>query len=192
MNTPDQPHQFQNREAWRAWLQENHAARKEAWIVILKNHAPKNGIYYEEAVEEALCFGWIDGVMKSTPEAFYYLRFSPRKQNSTWSASNQKRVAQLIEQGRMTEAGLAKIREARENGEWDAAIRREDPSNLPDDLQKALAANAGAQANFEQYPASQKKQILYWIASAKMAKTRRARIQSVVEMAAQKKRFGER
>jgi uncharacterized protein YdeI (YjbR/CyaY-like superfamily) len=189
---PDQPLHFQNIDEWQAWLRENHMAQKEAWLVILKNHVAQRGVYYEEAVEEAICFGWIDGIMKSASAEFYFLRFSPRKRGSIWSVSNQKRVERLTALGRMTEAGMAKVREAKENGEWEAAIRREEPSSLPEDLRSALEGNAEAQANFEKFPASQKKQYLYWIASAKTEKTRQKRIQGMVEMAAKNKLLGEK
>ena len=191
MKNPEHPLRFQNKNEWRDWLQENHAAQKEAWLVILKNHAARPGIYYEEAVEEAVCFGWIDGVMKSVPAEHYFLRFTPRKRGSIWSVSNQQRVERLTAQGRMAAAGIAKVREAKENGEWEAAIRREDISSLPEDLSRALLGNAEAQANFEKYPASQKKQFLYWIASARTEKTRQQRIQGTVEMAAKNQRLGD-
>ena len=161
-------------------------------MVILKNNVIKPGVYYKEAVEEAICFGWIDGVMKSVDAEFYYLRFSPRKRGSIWSVSNQIRVEQLIAQGRMTEAGMAKVREAKENGEWEAANRREDLSNLPVDLKKALEKNAEAQAKFEKLSASQKKQYMYWIESAKSEKTRLKRIQETIERVINNRRLGER
>jgi len=192
MKNPDHPLRFHHRDEWRAWLQENHAAQKEAWLVILKKHAAQPGVSLEEAAQEAVCFGWVDSVMKSTPDDFYYLRFTPRKPGSIWSVSNQIRAEQAIAQGRMAEAGMGKVRQAKENGEWEAAIRREDISSLPEDLSKALEANAEAKANFEKVSASQKKQILYLIANAKTEKTRQKRIREVVEMAAKNKRLGER
>ena len=192
MKIPDRPLQFRNKDEWRAWLTENHATQKDAWLVILKNNVIKPGVYYKEAVEEAICFGWIDGVMKSVDAEFYYLRFSPRKRGSIWSVSNQIRVEQLIAQGRMTEAGMAKVREAKENGEWEAAIRREDTSSLPEDLGRALESHAEARANFGKFPASQKKQILYWLASAKTEKTRLKRIQEIVAMTVNNKQPGEK
>ena len=167
-------------------------AHQEAWLVILKKQASGPGVFYEEAVEEAVCFGWIDGIMKSATAEFYYLRFSPRKRGSIWSVSNQKRVERLMAQGRMTEAGMAKVRAAKENGEWEATIFREDTSSLPEDLRKALEGNAEAKANFEEFSVSRKKQFLYWVASAKTVKTRQKRIQEVVEMAASNKRSGEK
>jgi len=192
MKIPDHPLRFQDRHAWRAWLQDQHATHQEAWLVIKKNHVTDTGVFYGDAVEEALCFGWIDGLMKSASDEFYYLRFSPRKRDSIWSASNRERVARLIAQGKMTEAGLAKVREAQENGEWEAAIAREDTSSLPDDLERALERNGAAQANFEKLPASQKKQFLYWIMSAKTDKTRQKRIRETVALAAKNKRLGEK
>jgi uncharacterized protein YdeI (YjbR/CyaY-like superfamily) len=183
---------FQNRDEWRAWLEENGASQAEAWVRIKKNHASGPGVFYVEAVEEALCFGWIDGVMNSATDELYYLRFSPRKRGSIWSVVNQKRVERLMAQGKMSEAGLAKVREAKENGEWEAALRREDTTELPGDLREALDRNAIAQANFEKLPRSQKKQLLYWIASAKTEKTRQKRILETVEMAAGNKRLGEK
>ncbi len=189
MKIPDQPLHFQNKEEWRAWLQENHAAEKETWLAIRKQNAVQPGVSYEEAVEEAVCFGWIDGLTKSATSEFFVQRFTPRKRGSVWSVSNQQRVKRLTAQGRMTEAGMEKVREAKENGEWEAAIRREEISNLPDDLIKALEGNAEAQVNFEKYPASQKKQFLHWIASAKTEGTRQKRIQNTVEKAARNERI---
>jgi uncharacterized protein YdeI (YjbR/CyaY-like superfamily) len=191
MKTPDQPHRFSGREEWRAWLQENHATQSEAWLVILKSSMSMPGVYYDEAVEEAVCFGWIDGLTKRADAGSFLQRFTPRKRGSVWSVSNIKRVERLTAQGKMTEAGMAKVREAMQNGEWEAATRREDTSNLPEDLLEALNANAAAQENFEQYPASQKKQLLYWIFSAKTEATRQKRIHKLVEMAASNKRLGE-
>jgi len=184
MKTPEQPLHFQNREEWRAWLQENHTAQKEVWLVILRSRAKGPGMHLEEATEEAVCFGWVDSVMKSAHADFFYLRFSPRKPDSIWSLSNQRRVERMAVLGKMAEAGLEKVREARANGEWEAAIRRENINHLSDDLRAALNENEAARANFEKLPASQKKMCLYWIASAKTQETRRRRILETVEKAA--------
>ena len=112
---------FASRDDWRAWLEENHATALEIWLVHYKKHTGKPGLTLEEAVEEALCFGWIDGVLKLIDDEKYALRFSPRKKGSVWSETNKRRVAKLIRQGHMTEAGLAKVREAKANGQWQAA-----------------------------------------------------------------------
>ena len=95
------------RQEWREWLAQHHRARKEIWLVYYKKSSGKTGISYEESVEEALCFGWIDGVNKGINEETYAGRFTPRRPKSPWSASNRARVARLLEEGRMTEAGLA-------------------------------------------------------------------------------------
>jgi uncharacterized protein YdeI (YjbR/CyaY-like superfamily) len=177
-----------DRDEWRAWLAEHHAAEKELWLVFYKKHTGKPGVSYEGAVEEALCFGWIDGIGKSIDAEKYTLRFSPRKRNSVWSASNKKRVAKMIKQGRMTEVGLAKVNEAKKNGQWRKATQREDPTNIPADLVKALRANKQAQQNFERLAPSHKKQFIWWIMDAKTDATRQRRIQKTVRLVAQNKK----
>jgi len=181
---------FGHRNEWRAWLEENHATAQELWLVIYKKHTGKVGVTYEEAVEEALCFGWIDGVMKRLDAEKYALRFSPRKKGSVWSELNKRRVAKLIKQGRMTEAGLAKVKEAKANGQWRAAKLREDSTNIPADLRQALKANLQAWRNFERLAPSHKRQYIYWITSAKTEKTRQRRIQETVRLIAENRRLG--
>ena len=180
-----------DRDEWRAWLAEHHATEKEIWLVIYKKHTGKPSIAYEDAVEEALCFGWIDGILKSIDAEKYTLRFSPRKSNSIWSESNKRRVAKLIRQGRMTKVGLAKIREAKKSGEWHKATQREDPTNIPPDLEKALRANRKTRQNFERLAPSHKKQFIYWITNARTRETRERRIQGTVRMAAENKKLSQ-
>lgn len=182
MKAPLHPYHFKTPAEWRAWLQDHHAIEKEAWLVIRRAGSGHPGIYLDEAVEEALCFGWIDSVMKGVDEDRYYLRFTPRKPNSIWSVSNQLRVEKLIAEGRMAEAGMIKVRQARENGQWDAAQRREDVSTLPQDLAGALADNPQAQILFEALPASKKKQYIHWIDSARREETRHKRVQQTIRM----------
>src|SRR5512136_3210078 len=140
MKPPSSPLHFYYRDDWRGWLQEHHVTSSETWLVIRKKHAGGEGLNYVEAVEQALCFGWIDGAMHSADAESYYLRFSPRQPGSIWSAANRKRAEWLIAQGRMEAAGLAKIEEAKENGQWEAAFQREDTASLPDELKAALQA----------------------------------------------------
>jgi uncharacterized protein YdeI (YjbR/CyaY-like superfamily) len=182
MRIPANPLQVADREEWRAWLQDNHAVEKEAWLIILKKHATGPGVGYEEALEEALCFGWIDGVMRSVDDEIFTLRFSPRKAQSIWSESNKRRVERLIEKGQMTEAGLAKIQEAKANGEWDKAAEREDTSILPSDLDEALQRDGQIWFKWESLAPSRKKQYIYWITSAKREETRQRRIRETVAM----------
>ena len=109
---------FPTPDDWRAWLQEHHSREKEAWVVIRKKHAAIPGVTLAEATEEALCFGWIDSNMRPIDGETYALRYSPRRPRSNWSERNKTLAAKLIEQGRMTDAGLAKIDEAKHSGGW--------------------------------------------------------------------------
>jgi uncharacterized protein YdeI (YjbR/CyaY-like superfamily) len=181
---------FDTREDWRAWLERRHASAKEAWVTVCKKAADGPSLRYEEAVEEALCFGWIDGRTKSVDGQRYAVRFSPRKPRSIWSESNKQRVERLIAEGRMTAAGLAKVAEAKANGEWDAAAAREDVSSIPSDLERALRKDAAAWEAFQLWPASRKKQYLYWLTIAKRAETREKRIKAIVDLAGTPSRPG--
>jgi uncharacterized protein YdeI (YjbR/CyaY-like superfamily) len=174
---------FATREEWRTWLEQHYSSEREVWLVHYKKKAAQRTVTYEEAVEEALCFGWIDGLLKSIDGERYALRYSPRRRRSTWSQSNKWRVEKLIAESRMTAAGLAKVTEAQENGEWDAATAREETSAIPADLVEELERHA-ARASFEEWPASRKKQYLFWLSSARRPETRQKRIEAIVEMAA--------
>jgi uncharacterized protein YdeI (YjbR/CyaY-like superfamily) len=161
------------------------------WLVLYKKHSNQPTISYDEAVEEALCFGWIDGLTKSIDEEKYAVRFTPRKTGSVWSESNKKRVAKMIADGRMTPIGLAKVEEAKRNGEWEKATIREDVSNVPADLKHALQADKTAQQNFEKLAPSHKRQYIYWITEAKRDETRQKRIRETVRMVKAHKRLGQ-
>jgi uncharacterized protein YdeI (YjbR/CyaY-like superfamily) len=180
---------FINREQWRDWLKENHTARGEAWLLFYKKHTGKSCVPYEEAVEEALCFGWIDGLVKRLDDESHTIRFSPRKAGSVWSESNKRRVEKMIREGRMTEAGLAKVEEAKRTGEWEQASLRANP-DTPDDLKQALGAPPEALARFETLAPSYRKQFLWWINSARTAQTRAKRIQETVRMVLENRKLG--
>jgi len=181
---------FDSRDHWRAWLTDHHATASEMWLVFYKKHTGKSGLTYVEAVEEALCFGWIDGILKRLDDEKHTVRFTPRRKNSIWSELNKKRVARLIEAGRMTEEGLAKVREARANGQWDKAAVREDPTLVPPQLTTALAQNAQARENFEKLAPSYRKQFIYWVGMAKREETRRQRVAEAVRLLARNERLG--
>ncbi|MCU0914432.1 MAG: YdeI/OmpD-associated family protein [Planctomycetes bacterium] len=181
---------FDSRDHWRAWLMEHHATVPEMWLVFYKKHTGKSGLTYVEAVEEALCFGWIDGILKRIDDEKHTVRFTPRRKNSIWSESNKKRVARLIEENRMTEAGLVKVREAQANGQWDKAVVREDPTLVPPELTTALAQNAPARQNFETLAPSYRKQFIYWVGMAKQDETRRRRVAEAVRLLARNERLG--
>jgi uncharacterized protein YdeI (YjbR/CyaY-like superfamily) len=181
---------MRTREQWRAWLAENHATAREMWMVFYKKHLGKPGLTYIEALEEALCFGWIDGILKRIDAEKHTIRFSPRKRNSIWSEQNKKRVSRLIEEERMTEAGLAKIHEAKANGQWDQAAVREDVTLVPPELTAALARNAKARQGFEKLAPCYRKQFIYWVGMAKRDETRQKRVAEAVRLLTDNQRLG--
>lgn len=172
---------FTNSTEWRAWLEEHHTTECEAWLLHYRKKVAMPTLTYEQAVEEALCFGWIDGLLRKIDNEKYALRYSPRKPRSIWSEANKQRVEKLINEGRMTAAGLEKINAAKANGEWDAATTRENINAIPTDLVRELEKNQ-AWAAFNEWTPSRKKQYLYWLNSAKRAETRQKRILTIVEM----------
>jgi uncharacterized protein YdeI (YjbR/CyaY-like superfamily) len=178
-------YQPENRAEWREWLAANHAISKGIWLVIVKKDATDvSGITYSDAVEEALCFGWIDGGADSLDAQRFKLYLSPRKPGSVWSRLNKQRIRKLIKDGIMTSIGLARIEAAKKDGSWKTfdAIEK---LVMPADLLEQLAANAEARRNFEAFSDSSKKIILFWIASAKRDETRRKRIAETVRLAEQ-------
>ena len=179
-----------NREDWRSWLQNNHAAEKEVWLIYYKKHTGKPRIPYDDAVEEALCFGWIDSIVKRIDDEKYTQKYTHRKDKSIWSELNKKRAEKMIKQGRMTEAGLIKSQKAKENGEWYKTTSKIDRPAIPPDLKNALAANKDADRNFNNFAPSYQKQFIGWIASAKKKETREKRIKETIKLAEQNKKPG--
>jgi uncharacterized protein YdeI (YjbR/CyaY-like superfamily) len=162
--------------AWCAWLEKNHTLEREVWLLHRKKGSTQPLLTLEEAIEEALCFGWVDSTLCPVDEETYALRYTPRRAGSTWAVSNVRRVEKLIAQGRMTEAGLAAVREAQASGAWKAALRREDPTWLPDELRVALDADELLRQSWERLAPSHRKQYIWWITSAKKAETLQRRI----------------
>ena len=175
---------------WRSWLAENHVAAKEIWLIFYKKRTGRPGLTYVEAVEEALCFGWIDGILKRIDDEKHTVRFSPRRRNSICSEQNKKRVGRLIREGRMTEAGLAKVREAKANGQWAKAAQREDTTLVPPELIDALAENGTARDHFAKLAPSYRRQFIHWIGSAKRDETRHKRVAEAVRLLTRNKRLG--
>ena len=173
--------EFSERNQWRRWLEAHHAEESEAWLVHTRKGVQAPALSLAEAVEEALCFGWIDGLLRKLDERRYVVRYTPRRPNSVWSVSNIQRVERLIREGRMTDAGLEKVAEAKENGQWEDAIRREQVEVIPPDLERALRRRKGAIAAYRALPASRKKRYIYWLQSAKRPTTLRRRIEKIVE-----------
>jgi uncharacterized protein YdeI (YjbR/CyaY-like superfamily) len=182
--------QVSDRKNWRAWLEENHSTENEVWLIYFKKHTGKPGISYEEAVEEALCFGWIDSIVRKIDAERYCQKFSPRRENSNWSRLNKKRIEKLIENGRMTEFGLAKVEVARVNGSWDKKVVSEQSVEMPVELLDLLEKNKEAKDFFNDLRPSFQKQYIGWIASAKKCKTRQRRASEAVKLLEKKQKLG--
>ncbi len=173
---------FADRDSWRVWLEANHATSHGIWLAVGKKGNPVTSLTYEAAVEEALCFGWIDSTVRRLDEHRFRQLFTPRRVGGNWSLSNKARVARLTAEGRMMPAGLAAVEAAKADGSW---MLLDDVEHLvvPEDLAAALGAAAAAADYFANLPDGQKKQILHWIVSAKRAETRSKRIAQTVEAA---------
>ena len=172
--------EFVDRLEWRRWLEENYSSKKEIWVIIYKKNSGKRGLRYEEAVEEAICFGWIDGKMQSVDDTVFRQRFTPRKKGSIWSKSNRDRAEKMIREEKMVPAGFEAVCEAKVNGRWDAAYSSKTVPTIPEDLAEALMRSEVAWRNFNGFSNSTKLQYVYWVNNAKKDETRRKRIASVV------------
>lgn len=172
-----------DRSVWRQWLERHHADKTEIWLVMLKKHVAEPCVSLSEAVEEALCFGWIDGHLQRIDDCSHALRFTPRRPGSTWAESNRARVERLTRGGRMTAAGLEAVRVAKERGTWgEQAPERIDVT--PPDLEAALAAQPAAAERWRAWPPSHRRQYVYWVLDAKRPETRERRVAEVVRRAA--------
>lgn len=169
-------------EEWRMWLEKNHLVEKAIWLIIYKKNSKIPSVYYPEAVDEALCFGWIDSKPNKRDEESYYQFFAKRNPKSNWSKINKEKVARLLAQGWIAPAGIEAIEIAKKNGTW-TALDDVDKLIVPDDLQKLLDVNKIAKDNWERFPPSSRRGILEWILNAKQAPTRQKRISETVELA---------
>jgi uncharacterized protein YdeI (YjbR/CyaY-like superfamily) len=182
--------QVETREEWRWWLAENHASSRGAWLVSWKRATGRPAVGYDAAVEEALCFGWIDSLAKTVDDERSRQLFSPRRPASRWSRSNRERVERLLAAGAMEPAGLAAVEAAKETGAWSEL---EDVENfvVPDDLTAAFAAHPGSSDHWESFPASVRRGLLQWILDAKRRETRARRIAETAGEAAAGRRAGQ-
>ena len=184
----DAPHvEADDRATWRAWLVSNHATSGGAWLVTWRSRSGRVGLDYEAAIEEALCFGWVDSTGGRVDDDRGKLYFAPRKPRSPWAATNKARVERLTAEGRMAPAGLAAIERARANGSWEV-LDTVERLEIPADLAAALAAHPGAAANFAAFPPSGRKMQLAWVALAQRPETRASRIATIAEAAARNER----
>jgi uncharacterized protein YdeI (YjbR/CyaY-like superfamily) len=171
--------------AWRAWLGEHHAEQDGVWLVLAKKGTVKpTSLTYDDALEEALCHGWIDGQVKRRDETTYEQRFTPRRKRSAWSKRNVGIAERLVAEGRMHETGLAEMRRAKSDGRWEAAYAGPAVIEVPEDLAAALAAEPKAQVLFEKLTSQNRYAVLYRVTTAKRADTRARRIEEYVTMLA--------
>ncbi len=179
-----------NRDEWRVWLRENHDTKKGVWLLYYKKHTGKPNIPYDDAVEEALCFGWIDGIVKKIDDEKFARKFTPRKDKSRWSELNKKRARKMMKAGKMTEAGIAKIREAKKSGEWFKTAPARKELVVPSYIKEALAANKKALDFFNRLANSYKRNLVGWITSAKREETRKRRLAEAIRILEQNKKLG--
>ncbi len=167
---------------WRNWLAKNHDKEVSVWLIIYKKESLVPSVYYPQAVDEALCFGWIDSKPNKRDEQSYYQFFAKRNPKSNWSKVNKDKVAKLLEGNKISKAGLKIIEIAKKNGAWNA-LDEVDKLTMPSDLELKFDTNAKAFLNWESFPRSSRRGILEWILNAKRPETRQKRIDETVALA---------
>ena len=175
-----------DRKAWRRWLHMHHAKQPGVWLIYYKKSSGKSRVPYDAAVEEALCFGWIDSIMKPVDEEKYMQKFTPRKTKSVWSGLNKKRVEKLIAENLMMPAGMKIIEMGKQNGSW-TKLDHVENRKIPADLKKVFVKNKKAAKWFEGLAPFKKKQVLYRLGNAKLTETRARRIAEIIAEAKAKK-----
>lgn len=172
---------------WRSWLEKNHESKDSIWLIYYKASTKIPSLSWSEAVDQALCFGWIDSTKKTIDEERYMQYFSKRKPSSTWSKVNKDKVVELIDTKRMGKAGFRSIEIAKENGNW-SLMDDVEKLIVPEDLESALNSSPNAMAFFQDQSKSIKKMLLHWVVVAKRNETRQKRITEIVQCAAEGKR----
>ena len=173
---------FKDQQQWASWLEAHHASSPGIWMQIAKKSSGLTSASYVEALEEALCYGWIDGQKKSHDESSWLQKFTPRGPKSVWSKINREKAQELVKLKRMKAAGLKAIEAAKQNGCWDSAYDGQSKASVPPDLQAALRKNARARAFFETLNSANRYAILYRLQTAKKAETRQKRLEQFVRM----------
>lgn len=174
--------EVRDQQAWRDWLEENHEAQAGVWLKFAKKGSPEPTVSYPEAIEEALCFGWIDGQVRRYDELFYLQRFTSRRPKSKWSQINREKATRLIAEGRMRPSGLAQIEAAKADGRWQAAYPAQSDATVPEDFQRALDESEAARSFFETLTGSARYAFLYRLHQVRSAKAREARIRRYIEL----------
>jgi uncharacterized protein YdeI (YjbR/CyaY-like superfamily) len=183
-NDEDQPLRFSHQAEWAQWLAQHHAASGGAWLMHAKKGNPNPTVSYAEALEVALCFGWIDSRKQAYDAEHFLQRWTPRSRKSIWSKVNRDNALRYIEEGKMQPAGLAEVERARQDGRWDAAYDPVSKAEVPPDLQVALDANPAAAAFFPTLSSQNRFAILFRLQGAKKPETRAARLEKFVAMLA--------
>lgn len=180
---------FPSQPAWTTWLEDNHPTSPGVWLRLAKKGSPTPSVTYAEAVESALCYGWIDGQKDSHDDLAWLQKFTPRGPRSIWSKINRERIDALITSGRMRPAGLAAVERAKQGGQWEAAYDPPSTSTVPPDLQSALDANESAKAFFATLNSTNRYAILFRIQNVKKAETRARKITEFVAMLTRKEKL---
>jgi uncharacterized protein YdeI (YjbR/CyaY-like superfamily) len=183
------PLDFKTAAEWRKWLRRNHAKSRGEWVYMYKK-AARSGLRYPEALDEALCFGWIDGQIHAVDAEKFRQRWTPRRTGSVWSQVNKNKVKRLIAEGRMAEPGLLAMRHAKRTGKWQAAYTNRREDTLLPELAAALRTDRTAWKNFSQMARTYRNMYAGWVAEAKLAETRRRRIAAVVRRARENRKPG--
>ena len=186
---PTEPLDFRSAREWRRWLVRNHAKSQGEWVHMYKKGA-RAGLRYLEALDEALCFGWIDGQIHAVDEEKFRQRWTPRRKGSVWSQLNKTRVKRLIADGRMAGAGLAAVRAAKRSGRWQAAYTSRTAPELPADLRRALKTVTAAWRNFSRFAPSCRTMYIGWVTDAKRTETRWRRVEAVVRRSRENRKPG--
>ena len=176
-----------NQSEWREWLLKNHQTKQSIWVIYHKKETKIPSMSWSDAVDEALCFGWIDSTRKTIDSQKFIQLFSKRKAQSTWSKINKEKIKKLVAAGSITKAGLEIIEIAKQNGSW-TILDTVEELLIPDDLEKAFDANQNSKSYFLSLNKSTKKAILQWLVLAKRAETRQKRIIEIAELAAKKQK----
>lgn len=175
---------FKNAAAWREWLHENHHSAKRVYLIFYRVDSPMESMRWEEAVQVAICYGWIDSTVKRLDDERRRQMFTPRKDKSVWSKLNKTYIEKLIADNLMHESGLRKIEIAKQNGSWESLDQVEN-GVIPEDLACAFEQNPKALENYNKFSPSYRKSYLYWLSQAKREATRKARIAEIISLCEQ-------
>lgn len=186
---PDQIH-LKTADEWRSWLSKYHDKKNGIWLIYYKKHTGKPRVAYNDAVEEALCFGWIDSIIKKIDDDTYMQKFTPRKPDSNWSALNKKRVQKMISEGKMTKAGMKLVETAKQNGKWEEKNIPQQNLELSDEILSMLKTHSKAFSYYQQLAPSHKKNYTNWVMSAKKPETKIKRSQEMIRLLEKEQTLG--